>query len=317
MRRGRLSPGTCGERPLYAAPCAGSRDYSRRLGSVFPPEPPPTLAPYFAVEDFNYRLKHWLQAESSRTVGLGDLTSRPVMIGKTFCWLAAETTRAGVEAYLQMTSPDCVYSVVRSSEGVVRRVVPGRHPERIPGFYLYTKKGYDFSQVISPVTAPLELWAVCMLILDAVAELHQRGHQRLRIYPNISGSGMHWRTRIVDVDTSRLSEWGWPEWDEASFAYSTGQVFEVGGMLVDTTTTPGDVAHRILAAFPAAQEAGRGRDWAYAGWYAEVLGSARTHHNLPVGDELITIGGARCWRFVPMAENSIEEPPAPPVQARR
>lgn len=285
---------------------------------MFPPEPPPTLAPYFTVNDFNDRLKHWLEAVSSRTVGLGDLTSRPVMIGKTFCWLAEETTRAGVEAYLKLTSPEGVYSVVRSSEGVVRRVVPGRHSGRIPGFYLYTKKGYDNAHVIAPVTAPLDLWAVGMLILEAVAQLHQLGHQRLRVYPNVSGSGMHWRTRIVDVDASRLNEWGWPEWDKASFAYSTGQFFEVGGMLVDANTTPGEIAQRILAAFPEAQEAGRGRDWAYAGWYAEMLGSARTHHNLPVGDELITIDGARFWQFVPAAENRIEEPPAPqPVQARR
>jgi hypothetical protein len=54
------------------------------------------------------------------------------MIGQTLCWLAADTTRAGVTAYLKKVAiADGLYSVVPSSENVVRRVVPGRTPARI------------------------------------------------------------------------------------------------------------------------------------------------------------------------------------------
>jgi hypothetical protein len=179
------------------------------------------------------------------------------------------------------------------------------------------KQTHHYPQVIKPVTAPMNGLAIAMLILDAVAELHQRGHQRLRIYPNISGAGSFWRTRVVDVDTARFDTWGWPDWDGRSFGYTMGTHHDVGGMLVDADTTATQVAERILVAFPDPRQAGRGRDWMYAGWYAELLGSAREHHNLPVGDELITVHGGRRWGFVPEAGNSIEEPPLPaPTEVR-
>lgn len=116
-------------------------------------------------------------------------------------------------------------------EGASARTIGASDPERIPGFYLYSHKLFEDPQVVRPVSAPRDLWSIGMLILDAVAELHQPGHQRLRLYPNMSGSGMHWRTRLVDVDTARFSEWGWPEWDGASFAYSTGPVSTWAGCL--------------------------------------------------------------------------------------
>jgi hypothetical protein len=270
-------------------------------------------SPILSVDDFNIRLFDWLEGTRGRTIGASDLRGTRVRIGNTVCLLADDTTRAGVSAYVARLKADggVRYSVVPSSEGVARRVVPGRTPERIPGFYLYSHKLFEDPQIIRPVSAPLDLWSIGMLILDAVAELHQRGHQRLRLYPNMSGSGMHWRTRLVDVDTARFSEWGWPEWDGASFAYSTGSRFNVGGMLVDASTTAAEVADRILAAFPEPLRAGVGRDWLYAGWYCEMLGSARQHHNLPIGDEPKTVNGRRHWPFVPEAGNSIEAPPPP------
>lgn len=285
---------------------------------MFPPQPPPILAPFFSLDEFNDRLRGWLAAGSARTVGADDLTKLPVRIGLTFCWLAEDTTRAGVSAYLDAVSvAEGVYSVVHSSEFAVRRVVPGRTPERIPGFYLYAKEVYDSPQVINPATAPMDDIAIALLLLEGVAVLHQRGHQRLRIYPKISGSGLHWRTMIVDVDSARFGDSGWPDLESSPFAYTTGSHYDVGGMLVDAGTTAGEVADRILGKFPDPLNAGRGRDWMYAGWYAEMLGSAREHNNLPVGDEPHIVEGERRWPFLPGVGKSIPQPPLPaPLQVR-
>lgn len=276
-------------------------------GDFDSPIPHPPTPPLFKIDEFNSRLRAWLNVEKSRTVGEHILTSALVLVGHTLCQLAADTTRAGVLAYLdRVAKADGLYSVVPSSEHVPRRVVPGREATRVPGFYFYTQDPFEDPQVIQPVSAPMDDWSVAMLILDAVADLHQRGHQRLRIYPNISDPGFYWRTLVVDIDNLRLDPWAWPDSSSPSFAYTMADRFTVGGMLVDANSTPTEVADRVLTAFPNTHKAGRGRDWAYAGWYVEMLGLARRHHGIPVSDN-VAIVGRRYWRVA--ANIAMEEPP--------
>lgn len=80
-------------------------------------------------------------------------------------------------------------------------------------------------------------------------------------------------------------------------------------MLVDARSTPDEVAQYILSFFPHREKNGRGRDWEYAGWYVELLDSARENRNLPVGDEKVTVAGREHWTFLPEKGNSIPEPP--------
>lgn len=284
--------------------------YKKPIDSPFPHPTPPVLG----IEEFNEALRLRLEESQVRTIGAGPLTESIVVVGHTLCRLASETTRAGAIAYLgKATSAGGVYSLVPSSEHVVRRLVPGRTPERIPGFYLYAQTPLEEPRVVSPVAPPMDHWEIAMLILESVSVLHQRGHQRLRVYPNIAGTGMAWRLRVVDVDNTRFQDDGlhWPEWDDASFAYTTAARYDVGGMIVDSNCTRDEVADHILRAFTEPSRAGHGRDWMYAGWFVEMLGSARRHHNLPVGDEPIRVDGRTHWTFLPAAGNSIEEPPAP------
>lgn len=277
-------------------------------GNIALPIPHPPTPPLFKVDEFNSRLRAWLNVEKSRTVGKHILSSALILVGNTLCRLAGDTTRAGVLAYLdRVAEADGLYSVVYSSEDVSRRVVPGRGAERVPGFYLYTQEPFEYPQVIQPVGPPMDHWSIAMLVLDAVADLHERGHQRLRIYPNISGSGLSWRTLVVDVDTLRIDPFGWPDLTSPSFAYTTAARFNIGGMLADANSTPTEIADRVLAAFPDPQLAGRGRDWAYAGWYVEMLGLARRNHGLPVGDEPSIVDGRRQWQVG--ANSPIDEPP--------
>ena len=109
---------------------------------------------------------------------------------------------------------------------------------------------------------------VGFLILEAVAVLHARGHQRVRILPGMSASGMHWR---VAVTTTRDPEDG--------FRYSTGSRFEVGEQRVDGTTTVDELADHILEFLP---DEGIGEDAGYARWYGDLMEIVRRQGMLPI-----------------------------------
>lgn len=257
------------------------------------------------VSEFNAELVQWLDRTTDRTIGVGRLTQSEVLIGRTRCRLAADTTRSGVTAYLErLARSDGVYSLVRSSEDVVRRVVPGRSPSRIPGFYLYSEAPLSDPQVIAPVDSDMDGWEISMLLLEAIAVLHRRGHQRLRIYPNISGSGIYWRTVVVDADFARSQGARPDDWfslgDFKSFSYTMADRYNVCGLIVDSQTNAAELADHLLATIPR-DRIGMGRDWMYVGWYVEMLESALRYRNLPVGDD--------GWIFLPAKGNRVDPPP--------
>lgn len=100
---------------------------------------------------------------------------------------------------------------------------------------------------------------VSILVLEAVGVLHSRGHQLLRIYPGMSGSGMYWRTAVTHAAnyTDRDGYTGLGDFG-AAFHYTTGTEFEVAGERVDVTTTASELADRIVDLLP---DPGVGRDW--------------------------------------------------------
>lgn len=109
---------------------------------------------------------------------------------------------------------------------------------------------------------------VGFLILEAVAVLHARGHQRVRILPGMSASGMHWR---VAVTTTREPEDG--------FRYTTGSRFEVGETTVGAGTTADELADHVLEFLP---DEGLGEDAGYARWYAGLIDLVRRERKLPI-----------------------------------
>ena len=115
----------------------------------------------------------------------------------------------------------------------------------------------------------------CQRVLLMVHELHKRGYQRLRIVPGMSPSGMHWRVCITPISNTLRTHGAMAgEYGRLSALYSSAdenQFFDWDDARQDTARALADKFERRFAEIAAA---GGGRDWAYAGWYVEMLGAA-------------------------------------------
>ncbi|MCU1615831.1 MAG: hypothetical protein JWO98_3371 [Frankiales bacterium] len=117
-------------------------------------------------------------------------------------------------------------------------------------------------------------------VLAAVAELHKRGYQLLRVSPGLSPSGTHWRCTLAPAtlfppdDGARLR--AVDPGDARVLLYSTGQDNAYFGWdnLAARRVSARELADEIEARCPQLLAAAAGRDWAYAGWFAEMLGVA-------------------------------------------
>jgi len=100
--------------------------------------------------------------------------------------------------------------------------------------------------------------------------------------PGMSPSGMHWRCNITPV-TNILQTHGAMARDffDQSANYSSSMGAEYFGWADAKKATARDLAAMFSARFPDLLAAGHGRDWAYAGWYVEMLGHAE-RGDLPV-----------------------------------
>jgi hypothetical protein len=87
---------------------------------------------------------------------------------------------------------------------------------------------------------------------------------------------MAWRCAIAPAylfSARHGAQLGDDGWDSSLIArYSSAQedrYFEWRD--IHPTTTPSGLANRFVERFPDLVEAGRGTDWAYSGWYVEML----------------------------------------------
>jgi len=118
--------------------------------------------------------------------------------------------------------------------------------------------------------------ACCHKLLQMVGLLHARGYQRLRIFPY--GRIMWWRCELVpaelsDPDNGALAFVD-PEHLENGLAARFGSGggcepfgwgIEIEGFSVER------LADMFVERFPKLADASLGADWAYAGWYQEML----------------------------------------------
>jgi hypothetical protein len=115
-------------------------------------------------------------------------------------------------------------------------------------------------------------------VFSMVAELHKRGYQRLRVVPCLSGSGMHWRcwvtpaSNILRTHGAHLANWDID--DRVMAGYSSGQDNEFFGWTDRKTSSARELADTFIERFPQVCADSRGADWAYAGWFVELLGIA-------------------------------------------
>ena len=112
-------------------------------------------------------------------------------------------------------------------------------------------------------------------VLLMVHELHKRGYQRLRISPGLSPSGAYWRCLVTPV-TNTLRTHGAlvKDYEREVAHYTSGMDNRYFDWSDAKTDTARELASKFVERFPEISEKGMGRDWAYAGWYAEILGLA-------------------------------------------
>ena len=114
-------------------------------------------------------------------------------------------------------------------------------------------------------------------LLAMVHELHKAGHQRLRICAGWSPDGKEWRCRILPSSQVQIDGWS-PVADGHQYTSTQGkQFFGWTDAEHDDART---LARKFIERFPQTSWAAAGHDWAYAGWFVEILGRAE-HGELP------------------------------------
>jgi len=109
-------------------------------------------------------------------------------------------------------------------------------------------------------------------VLRMVAELHNRGYQRIRISPGMSPSGNSWRCLVTPV-TNICKDHGAMTifYEDMTAKYTSANEREFFGWDDCAHVAPSTLAELFISRFPEIARAGKGADWAYAGWYQEMM----------------------------------------------
>lgn len=114
--------------------------------------------------------------------------------------------------------------------------------------------------------------------LRMLHELHVQGFQRLRFAAGPVPAGGHWRISIAPAEMLQYigGEIARPEEDiwNAEHRGNWGDGNHFFGWKDATTANAWELAKLFQDRFPRICERGKGRDWAYAGWFQELLGVA-------------------------------------------
>lgn len=149
-------------------------------------------------------------------------------------------------------------------------------------------------------------------VLAMVHELHKAGYQRLRICPGMNSSGTAWRCSVTPI-TNILRTHGamTSAFDRDAALYSSAQKNEFFGWRDAKIATARELAAKFIERHPEIAAKGLGEDWAYAGWFAQMLGFAE-RGEFPVAYD--DWGGPKLNpRFLPTSKKGIESGlPMPP-----
>lgn len=121
----------------------------------------------------------------------------------------------------------------------------------------------------------------CHRVMRMVCELHRLGYQRLRIMPYFHP--LAYRTFIAPADVFSLRNGAYitqPDLQTVA-AYTSAAGADYFGWEDARSDTARQMADKFIARFPALCAQGQGRDWAYAGWLAELMGILERQHALP------------------------------------
>lgn len=133
-----------------------------------------------------------------------------------------------------------------------------------------------------------------------VSELHRMGYQNLRIMPYVHP--LAWRLAVgpkdcfSSINGASLND---GSWDVPIYSSAGG-----GSHYFDWTDAANDdaraLAEKFIQRFPDIAQRGLGRDWAYAGWLAELLGYLEGGDLLPVTSWEHMRGTPDELRFLPV-----------------
>ncbi|WP_186370564.1 ADP-ribosylglycohydrolase family protein [Enterobacter sp. DE0047] len=116
----------------------------------------------------------------------------------------------------------------------------------------------------------------CIRMMEMTHELHTLGYQKIRIFPSMSPSGCHWRLEWVpdySVPSAVMPPEHSNEHEIARYTSGAGwQPFEWQSV---KSLSALEMAQQFLHHFPELARAGKGDDWAYAGWLTKLLGEVR------------------------------------------
>ncbi|GLC27763.1 hypothetical protein [Roseisolibacter agri] len=119
-------------------------------------------------------------------------------------------------------------------------------------------------------------------VLSMVHELHKRGYQRLRVMPGMSPSGGYWRCNVTPASNILRTHGAMArDFTALTAHYTSGMENEYFGWQDARTDSARVLADKFVERFPEIAAAAVGRDWAYVGWYTEMLGIAEQGY-LPV-----------------------------------
>ena len=110
----------------------------------------------------------------------------------------------------------------------------------------------------------------CARVLRMVHELHKLGYQRLRVAPYLSSTN-GWRVLIAPASRILTTHGAWGPRDATVARYSEAASNLYFGWEDAKNDTSVQLAEKFIQRFPDLCKAGIGRDWAYAGWYMELL----------------------------------------------
>jgi hypothetical protein len=113
----------------------------------------------------------------------------------------------------------------------------------------------------------------CRKLLLAVADLHMRGYQRLRIMPYMGGVGA-WRCVIAPAQLISCENGAWlasldDEFKLPRYSGANGNTF--WDWHDKHSAPPARLARIFLDRFPDIAKQGYGPDWLYAGWFLHAL----------------------------------------------
>jgi hypothetical protein len=103
-----------------------------------------------------------------------------------------------------------------------------------------------------------------------VHELHKLGFQRLRVVPYLAGTNC-WRVIVTPASRVLTTHGAWGPENTSVARYTeaaSNQYFRWKDAKNDTSL---QLAQKFISRFPKLCKAGLGRDWAYAGWYMELM----------------------------------------------